>query len=77
MWLLASELVSRLTSYFNVRKQTDFKASFDGQLPLQEYYDAIDAHFEVRVCVYIKDQVCLYMYIKSNAKRSSLKYIFQ
>ena len=47
MWIPLKELVSRLKQHFNRGKYGDFRVSFDGSLPLQEYYELVDAHFEV------------------------------
>ncbi len=47
MWLTLHELISRLQSYHTSRKMSDFRISYDGQLPLQEYFDVLDRHFEV------------------------------
>lgn len=44
-----NELVSRLKSYHSRLGQYHFILSFDSQLPLPEYFAAIDAHFELRL----------------------------
>lgn len=49
MWLMVKELSGRLNSHFNRGKNDSFALYFAGQLPLQEYFDLIDAHFEVGV----------------------------
>lgn len=49
MWLMVKELSGRLNSHFNRGKSDSFALYFAGQLPLQEYFDLIDAHFEVGV----------------------------
>ncbi|KAK6166671.1 hypothetical protein SNE40_023310 [Patella caerulea] len=49
MWLPLKDLVGRLTSHLNRGRSGDFKASFDGSLPLQEYFELIEAHFEYRM----------------------------
>ncbi|ESO84549.1 hypothetical protein LOTGIDRAFT_222053 [Lottia gigantea] len=49
MWLPLKELVERMSSYLNRGKSGDFKPSFDGSLPLQEYFELIEAHFEYRM----------------------------
>ncbi|KAK7112873.1 protein PTHB1-like isoform X2 [Littorina saxatilis] len=49
MWIPLKELVSRLNQHFNRGKYGDFRASFDGSLPLQEYYELVDSHFECRL----------------------------
>lgn len=47
MWLPLRELVGRLNGHFK-KGHGDFKVSFDGALPLQEYFELVDAHFELR-----------------------------
>ncbi|XP_041374621.1 protein PTHB1-like [Gigantopelta aegis] len=47
MWLPLRELTLRLNNHFNRAK--DFKIFFDGALPIQEYFDLIDNHFEYRL----------------------------
>ena len=47
MWLLLNELVNRLYAHFSSYGQKDFSVSYDGPLPLQEYFDVLDVHFEV------------------------------
>ena len=47
MWLMVKELSGRLNSHFNRSKNDNFALYFASQLPLQEYFDLIDAHFEV------------------------------
>ncbi|KAK2178858.1 hypothetical protein NP493_524g01017 [Ridgeia piscesae] len=49
MWLVLNELVTRLSSYFASHKQVDFKVSYTGDLPLQEYFVIIERHFECRL----------------------------
>uniref|UniRef100_K1QAR1 Protein PTHB1 n=1 Tax=Magallana gigas TaxID=29159 RepID=K1QAR1_MAGGI len=49
MWLMVKELSGRLNSHFNRGKNDSFALYFAGQLPLQEYFDLIDAHFEHRL----------------------------
>ncbi|KAK7506674.1 hypothetical protein BaRGS_00002149 [Batillaria attramentaria] len=60
MWIPLRELVSRLNQHFNRGKYGDFKVSFDGSLPLQEYFELVDAHFECRMgaskCLDMLDQ---------------------
>ncbi|XP_064646409.1 protein PTHB1-like [Lineus longissimus] len=48
MWLLANELVNRLSGYFKGKNQDGFQASFSGALPLHEYFEVLEQHFEVR-----------------------------
>ena len=48
MWPLLNELLHRLSSYFRAgTTYSDFQVSYEGPLPLQEYFDVLDAHFEV------------------------------
>jgi len=50
MWLILYELCKRLEGYYKKNKDSvQFRASFMGPLPLQEYYELIDAHFEQRL----------------------------
>ncbi|KAJ8320825.1 hypothetical protein KUTeg_002412 [Tegillarca granosa] len=50
MWLITKDLVSRLCNHFNLSsKSSGFTVFYSGQLPLQEYFDLIDAHFEHRL----------------------------
>ncbi|XP_031552881.1 protein PTHB1-like [Actinia tenebrosa] len=49
MWLVLYELVKRLEAHYKkIRDNVAFRASFMGPLPLQEYYELVDAHFEQR-----------------------------
>ena len=48
IWLLLNELVKRLSGYFARANHSDFRVTFDGPIPLQEYFDIIDRHFEVQ-----------------------------
>ncbi|CAD5121558.1 DgyrCDS10057 [Dimorphilus gyrociliatus] len=45
---VVDELVSRLKAYHTRLGQYHFILSFDSQLPLTEYFAAIDAHFDLR-----------------------------
>ncbi|XP_071103490.1 protein PTHB1-like [Haliotis cracherodii] len=47
LWLPMRELAGRLSNHFNRAK--DFKVFFDGALPLQEYFNLVDVHFEFRL----------------------------
>ena len=47
MWLIAKELSSRLNNYYNKGKTGGFSIYYSGTVPLQEYFDLIDIHFEV------------------------------
>ncbi|XP_013408659.2 protein PTHB1-like, partial [Lingula anatina] len=49
MWIMTNELVKRLEKYFMARRATDFQCSFSGTMPLAEYFDVVDHHFEVRL----------------------------
>ena len=35
--------------WISLQESVQFRASFMGPLPLQEYYELIDAHFEVNI----------------------------
>nr|XP_032806924.1 protein PTHB1 isoform X1 [Petromyzon marinus]XP_032806925.1 protein PTHB1 isoform X1 [Petromyzon marinus] len=48
LWLVTSDLVRRLESHFRKLGTADFKCSFMGPLPLQEYFQLLDQHFDVR-----------------------------
>lgn len=48
MWLVAKELVQRFDRHFSKRGVKDFKKSFSGPLPLQEYFLSVDHHFQVQ-----------------------------
>ena len=47
MWLIAKELSSRLNNHYNKGKPGSFAVYYSGTVPLQEYFDLIDCHFEV------------------------------
>ncbi|ELT91668.1 hypothetical protein CAPTEDRAFT_90837, partial [Capitella teleta] len=50
MWPLLSDLLLRLKSYFRVgQTSSDFKITYEGPLPLQEYFEVLDKHFECRL----------------------------
>ncbi|XP_067305516.1 protein PTHB1 isoform X2 [Pseudorasbora parva] len=49
MWLVANELVQRFDRHFSALGVSDFRSSFSGPLPLPEYFEAVDQHFELRV----------------------------
>lgn len=49
MWLVVKELVRRFDRYFSKLGVKDFKKSFSGPLPLQEYFLSVDHHFQLRV----------------------------
>ncbi|GFO18472.1 protein pthb1-like isoform x1 [Plakobranchus ocellatus] len=49
IWLPMRELVARLNGHFRKGSaHSDFRVSFDGALPLQEYFELVDTHFEFR-----------------------------
>ncbi|XP_005112298.1 protein PTHB1 [Aplysia californica] len=48
MWLPLRELVARLNNHFKKGSHSDFRVSFDGALPLQEYFELVDTHFDFR-----------------------------
>ncbi|XP_061410552.1 protein PTHB1 isoform X3 [Lethenteron reissneri] len=48
LWLVTSDLVRRLESHFRKLGTADFRCSFMGPLPLQEYFELLDQHFDVR-----------------------------
>lgn len=45
---MVKELVQRFDRHFSKRGVKDFKKSFSGPLPLQEYFLSVDHHFQVR-----------------------------
>lgn len=47
LWLITNELIIRLKEYFEKQGIKDFSCSFSGSVPLQEYFELIDHHFEV------------------------------
>ncbi|KAJ0066448.1 hypothetical protein NL108_013217, partial [Boleophthalmus pectinirostris] len=49
MWLIANELVQRCDRHFSKLGVKDFRKSFSGPIPLQDYFLAIDHHFQLRV----------------------------
>uniref|UniRef100_A0A2K5QRJ4 Bardet-Biedl syndrome 9 n=1 Tax=Cebus imitator TaxID=2715852 RepID=A0A2K5QRJ4_CEBIM len=49
LWLITSELILRLQEYFEKQGVKDFACSFSGSMPLQEYFELIDDHFELRI----------------------------
>lgn len=49
LWLITNELIIRLQEYFEKQGIRDFACSFSGSLPLQEYFELIDHHFELRI----------------------------
>ncbi|CAK6967824.1 protein PTHB1%2C partial [Scomber scombrus] len=49
MWLVVKELVQRFDLHFPKLGVKDFKKSFSGPIPLQEYFLSVDHHFQLRV----------------------------
>ncbi|XP_031201495.1 protein PTHB1 isoform X2 [Mastomys coucha] len=49
LWLITNELILRLQEHFEKQGTKDFACSFSGCVPLQEYFDSIDHHFELRI----------------------------
>ncbi|PNI35731.1 BBS9 isoform 3 [Pan troglodytes] len=49
LWLITNELILRLQEYFEKQGVKDFACSFSGSIPLQEYFELIDHHFELRI----------------------------
>ncbi|XP_066210488.1 protein PTHB1 isoform X1 [Saccopteryx leptura] len=49
LWLITNELIIRLQEHFEKQGIKDFACSFSGPMPLQEYFELIDHHFELRV----------------------------
>ncbi|XP_043920957.1 protein PTHB1 isoform X2 [Protopterus annectens] len=49
LWLITKELIQRFEKHFAVQGVKDFMCSFSGTIPLQEYFDMMDHHFELRL----------------------------
>uniref|UniRef100_A0A674DQG3 Bardet-Biedl syndrome 9 n=1 Tax=Salmo trutta TaxID=8032 RepID=A0A674DQG3_SALTR len=49
IWLVAKELVQRFDRHFAKQGIKDFRNSFAGPIPLAEYFETVDHHFELRV----------------------------
>ncbi|NXT68361.1 PTHB1 protein, partial [Chaetops frenatus] len=49
LWLVTKELVYRLEVHFKKQNCKDFACTFSGSIPLQEYFELIDRHFEIRL----------------------------
>lgn len=47
MWLLVTELLRRFDQHFSKLGVKDFRKSFSGPLPLQDYFRSMDQHFQV------------------------------
>ncbi|TKS82632.1 Protein PTHB1 [Collichthys lucidus] len=54
MWLVVKELVQRFDRHFTKLGVKDFKKSFSGPLPLQEYFLSVDHHFQGNVSVLVR-----------------------
>ncbi|XP_075777880.1 protein PTHB1 isoform X7 [Pelodiscus sinensis] len=49
LWLITKELIFRLEEHFKKQNSKDFTCIFSGSVPLQEYFELIDHHFELRM----------------------------
>uniref|UniRef100_A0A8C5K108 Bardet-Biedl syndrome 9 n=1 Tax=Jaculus jaculus TaxID=51337 RepID=A0A8C5K108_JACJA len=49
LWLITKELILHLKEHFEKQGIKDFTCSFSGPVPLQEYFELIDHHFELRI----------------------------
>ncbi|RLW11425.1 hypothetical protein DV515_00001768 [Chloebia gouldiae] len=49
LWLVTKELIRRLEEHFKKQNCKDFACTFSGSIPLQEYFELIDRHFELRL----------------------------
>uniref|UniRef100_A0A8C0GBL6 Bardet-Biedl syndrome 9 n=1 Tax=Chelonoidis abingdonii TaxID=106734 RepID=A0A8C0GBL6_CHEAB len=49
LWLITKELTFRLEEHFKKQNSKDFTCTFSGAVPLQEYFELIDRHFELRL----------------------------
>uniref|UniRef100_A0A674KG05 Bardet-Biedl syndrome 9 n=1 Tax=Terrapene triunguis TaxID=2587831 RepID=A0A674KG05_9SAUR len=49
LWLITKELTFRLEEHFKKENSKDFTCTFSGSVPLQEYFELIDCHFELRL----------------------------
>uniref|UniRef100_A0A8C1ZJK8 Protein PTHB1-like n=1 Tax=Cyprinus carpio TaxID=7962 RepID=A0A8C1ZJK8_CYPCA len=49
IWLVAKELVQRFDQHFASLGVKDFRNSFTGPIPLPEFFETVDHHFELRV----------------------------
>lgn len=52
LWLITKELTLRLEEHFKKQNCKDFACTFSGSVPLQEYFELIDRHFEVCYIAY-------------------------
>lgn len=58
LWLVTKELIHRLEGHFKKQNCKDFACTFSGSIPLQEYFELIDQHFEVRYIICELLMVC-------------------
>ncbi|KAG8572476.1 hypothetical protein GDO81_012054 [Engystomops pustulosus] len=49
LWLVTKEFIMRFEEYFLKQGVKDFTCSFSGPIPLQEFFELIDQHFEFRM----------------------------
>ncbi|KAJ7985514.1 hypothetical protein DPEC_G00352840 [Dallia pectoralis] len=49
IWLVVNELVQRFDRHFAKQGVKDFRNSFTGPIPLAEYFETVDHHFELRL----------------------------
>ncbi|XP_067837947.1 protein PTHB1 isoform X2 [Heptranchias perlo] len=49
LWLITKELIQRLEKSFASEETKDFLCTFPGPIPLQEYFQLVDRHFELRL----------------------------
>ncbi|XP_072322955.1 protein PTHB1 isoform X2 [Scyliorhinus torazame] len=49
LWLITKELIQRLGDSFVRDGAKDFRCMFSGPLPLQDYFQLVDHHFEMRL----------------------------
>ncbi|XP_068106150.1 protein PTHB1 [Hyperolius riggenbachi] len=49
LWLITKEFIQRFEEHFQKQGIKDVKCSFSGPIPLQEYFELIDHHFELRM----------------------------
>lgn len=47
MWLITKDLIDRLHSHFG--KHSGLECTHSSSLPLQEFFESLDAHFEVSI----------------------------
>ncbi|MBN3325905.1 PTHB1 protein, partial [Atractosteus spatula] len=49
LWLVTKDLVRRFEKHFAKHGIRDYRCSFTGPIPLLEYFETVDRHFELRV----------------------------